>query len=605
MNRNLLYVLCAAWPAAILWLGTAIHGAELAADHAGRPADEQPLAVAWAPDTMNGWIGRVILVALCCWLTWVWLVRVQHPRYDAARRTFGRRSASARTAGRMGQSSRKKQGLASGRDIARVGGRRAVRAKATVVRPSLAETGPIERLRVPTRDVGVELCRVGARLAWASIEDVVAVFGGPRTGKTGWLAGRVIDAPGACVVTSTRTDLLDATVKYRTRRGPVFVFNAAGVASQDSSAAFDPLVGCTDPEVPLQRTADMIPSASGDREQWAELARAALAALMHAAALGGKDMLTVRAWVAAPAKYKADIIRLLEGPASTGAFVEEARQFLETSDKTRSSITTSIMPALAWLNSDAARRAARPGTGFDVAHLLESKGTLYILGSKEQSTALMAGLAGYIAREARRIAAGGRLDPNLTLALDEAALIAPPIPDWTADMGGAGVTILACFQSRADMIERWGSGGAARILNNSRSIMLFGGTKDADDLSAWVKLFGERDERVETYDEHGHLKSATTKAVPVLSEAQLSSMPHGRVALLHRGMPPAIGRPRMVWKRRDLQVADLRVRLQAWLEARRAARLQPAAPPEVEDSTPVPASTPISVPTPEVTRAGR
>ena len=58
---------------------------------------------------------------------------------------------------------------------------------------------------------------------------------------------------------------------------------------------------------------------------------------------------------------------------------------------------------------------------------------------------LVTALTGHIAREARRIAAtrpGGRLDPPLTLALDEAALICPiPLDNWTADMGGRNVTI--------------------------------------------------------------------------------------------------------------------------------------------------------------------
>ena len=41
------------------------------------------------------------------------------------------------------------------------------------------------------------------------------MFGGPRTGKTGYLAGRVIDAPGAVLVTSTRTDLHELAAGLR------------------------------------------------------------------------------------------------------------------------------------------------------------------------------------------------------------------------------------------------------------------------------------------------------------------------------------------------------------------------------------------------------
>ncbi len=46
------------------------------------------------------------------------------------------------------------------------------------------------------------------------------IIGGPRKGKTQLLAGQVIDHPGAVIVTSTRTDLLDQTAPLRAASGP-------------------------------------------------------------------------------------------------------------------------------------------------------------------------------------------------------------------------------------------------------------------------------------------------------------------------------------------------------------------------------------------------
>ena len=131
---------------------------------------------------------------------------------------------------------------ASTLDIARLGSWAAMRRQATVVRPSLADLSRRERLRLATTEVAVPLCRVGALRVWSSIEDVLCVFGGPRTGKTGYLAGRVIDAPGAVLVTSTRTDLHELTAALRSRRGPVFVFNAVGLGGLPSTITFDPLL---------------------------------------------------------------------------------------------------------------------------------------------------------------------------------------------------------------------------------------------------------------------------------------------------------------------------------------------------------------------------
>ena len=126
---------------------------------------------------------------------------------------------------------------------------------------------------------------------------------------------------------------------------------------------------------------------------------------------------------------------------------------------------------------------------------------MFLLGAEEtQAAPLVCALTGHIAREARRLAAlqpGGRLDPPLTLVLDEAALISPvPLDSWTADMGGRGVTILAAFQSRAQLLARWGEHAAATILNNTAAVMVFGGTRDRDDLQFWSTLAGERDEPV-------------------------------------------------------------------------------------------------------------
>ena len=161
---------------------------------------------------------------------------------------------------------------------------------------------------------------------------------------------------------------------------------------------------------------------------------------------------------------------------------------------------------------------------------------MYLLGGEEhQAAPLVCALTGHIAREARRLAAfcpGGRLDPPLTLRLDEAALICPvPLDQWTADMGGRGVTIVACFQSRAQLLDRYGDAKTATILNNTGARVLFGGTGDRDDLTFWSTLAGERDEPITTTDLHGRVASRTTRRVPVLAPAQLANLPPGRVVV--------------------------------------------------------------------------
>jgi hypothetical protein len=478
-------------------------------------------------------------------------------------------SRTSATVTRWGARSRRKSGVASTLDIARTGSAVAMRHRTPNVRPSLRPRNRCGRLvqlvLQPAKQVAVELCRVGLLRVWSSIEDVVVVFGGPRVGKSQWLAGRVLDAPGAALVTSTRTDLLAQTGPLRGRVGPVFVFNPVGLGGRPSTITFDPLTGCTDPVTAHERAADMLGAANrscgGDREFWDGQAKRNLAALMHAAALGGLSMLEVQDWLADLDRADTKIMTLLRAKSPEPAFEAAVGQFIGTNERTRTSITSTIAPALGWLTHGPARTAALPmahgGREFDVADLLESKATVYLLGGEEAQVApLVCALTGYIAREARRLAAhcpGGRLDPPLSLRLDEAALICPvPLDRWSADMGGRGVSIVACFQSRAQLVDRYGDAPAAVILNNSGGRMLFGGTGDRDDLNYWSTLAGERDEPVMTTDDHGRLTSRSVRRVPVLAPAQLANLPAGRVVVFRRGMPLVIGRAEQAWRRRDV-----------------------------------------------------
>ena len=54
------------------------------------------------------------------------------------------------------------------------------------------------------------------------------------------------------------------------------------------------------------------------------------------------------------------------------------------------------------------------------------------------------------------------------------------------------------MQSRAQLRQRWGDTGAAAIMNNAATLMIYGGTRDPDDLDAYSTLTGERDEEVPT-----------------------------------------------------------------------------------------------------------
>jgi hypothetical protein len=520
---------------------------------------------------------------------------------------------------RWSERSRRNEGLASWWSIWRVTSWLAMRRRAKVLRPSL-----VGRWWIRALEVAQPIARVGLFRIWSPCEDVTLRVGGPRTGKSGELACRILDARGAVIATSTRTDLYDTcaavlgTDRSRSwvsffglglavgfaevalladapvwvalvvalialvpmsvvcglppRQGrPVYVFNPSGLGGLDSTVVFDPLVGCTDPVTATHRAGDLLSAVSSaggagsaERDHWVGQARRVLAALMHAAALGGSSMRDVLGWVADPGSAEQDVLSYLRRSPEPSC-VEDARQFLDTNDRTRSSITTTIMPALGWLADPGAWASTQPRSDgsrvqLDIAELIELRGTVFLVGAEEAQTApLVTSLTGYIAREARRLAAlcpSGRLDPGLELVLDEAALICPvPLDRWSADMGGRNIGIHIGVQSAAQLVDRFGRAAADTILTNAGAILIFGGTRSRDDLATYSMLVGEREQTQHTWDHAGRVTSSTTRTVPVLSPALISQLPAGHVVVLKRGMSPMIGRVQMAWKRAEVKAA--------------------------------------------------
>ncbi|MFC7612325.1 hypothetical protein ACFQV2_00290 [Actinokineospora soli] len=239
----------------------------------------------------TGWLLFSGITGAVMFSAWVW---------------YGRRGSS-QVVNRWSSKARRNDGVATGWAILRAASWFAVRRRAAVVRPSVREMSWWRRWRTPLREFATPVARVGIFRIWSLVEDVTLRLGGPRTGKTGELACRILDAPGAVIATSTRTDLIDVTGPVRAQRGPVHVFNPGGVGGLASTITFDPLSGCENPTVATSRAADLLsgvsgPGAGGDREFWMAQGRRVLAALMYAAALGGARCATSwRGWPTRPA----------------------------------------------------------------------------------------------------------------------------------------------------------------------------------------------------------------------------------------------------------------------------------------------------------------
>ncbi|MGY4772882.1 type IV secretory system conjugative DNA transfer family protein (plasmid) [Kribbella sp. CWNU-51] len=477
--------------------------------------------------------------------------------------TLRSRSSSRGLLRRLGRAGRVTDGLASGWDVRRVSSARMLRKKAKIIRPSLAELPAWKRRFVPLAQIGATVATVGWVKVRSSAEDHTLTVAGPRAGKTGLMMNHLLDAPGAVIATSTKTDILDITRTQRAKRGPVWVFDPDGLTGEGSTITFDPLTGCTDPGVVMDRASDLLDGVgakSDDAEHWLNLARQALTALMHAAALGGYPMADVQRWIAHPDdQAKSDALWELR-VANASGFEQQAMQFFTNNERTRSSISTTIMPALSWLSVPTAAAAAAPGgVPFDVERLLDEAGTVYLLGAEDKKTApLVTALTAHIARQAKTLAVrtpGRRLDPQLTMVLDEAALICLiPLDRWTGDFGSRGITLHISAQSRAQLRDRFGEAATGALLTNVTTKVLLAGTADDDDLQFWSTLCGERLEQVTTRDRTTGGVSISDRRVPVLTPGQVAQLRAGQALIITRGMPPAIGRVKMAWNRGDLRM---------------------------------------------------
>ena len=253
-------------------------------------------------------------------------------------------------------------------------------------------------------------------------------------------------------------------------------------------------------------------------------------------------MRDVLGWVADPDRAAREVPALLRR-SGVAAFEQDAAQFVATNDRTRTSITSTIMPALGWLTHPAAAAAAaRPDRGFDVARAARGRATVFLLGAEEaQAAPLVCALTGHIAREARRLAATqpggpagpaadagagrGRADlPGAAGVVDRGHGRARGDDHRRVPVPGAAAGPLGGAQHRDDPEQHRRGDGVRRHPRPRRPAVL---------VRPWP---GSATNAITTTDLHGQVASRTVRRVPVLPPAQIANLPAGRVVLFRRGI---------------------------------------------------------------------
>ena len=446
---------------------------------------------------------------------------------------------------------RRRPGFATRSEVRKHLSARAVLRSARTLRPTLTR-------RPTAADVGWPLGESRHVDVYVSIEDSVVLEGPPRGGK-GFrvLIPAIIDWAGPLITTSTTNDNLTATYRSRQQRGDVHVFDPQSLSGLHRTLRYSPIAGCEDPLVATQRGRAIIGGtalgSSGTNGEWADAAATVLARLLHAAAVGGRQVSDLYSWGSTPGLAKAAVeILSVDGTPGWGDGLES---ILDGDPKLLSSMWFGVQSAVAPLAIPQVRDTLSP-TGadapFDPAQFLAAENTLYLLGTSSGATAMggfLSAMLDDVVEVARRKALsspGARLPIPLGLILDEIANMFrwDALPRIMADGGGRGICTFVVLQALSQAETSWSAAEASTIWSAATAKILLGGAGDAAHLRDIESLLGVREhrrtQRSWNSDSMSHSTSEHHERLPLMTVDEIRRMPTGIGLLTYRNRRPAL-----------------------------------------------------------------
>jgi type IV secretion system protein VirD4 len=396
--------------------------------------------------------------------------------------------------------------------------------------------------------------RAGLR---SSLDRHVVVFSPPRQGKTGWLARQIARYPGPVVSATTKPDIFRMTSGLRSRLGPVHVFCPQAIGKLLSTFAWNLIEDCADPATAIRR-ADAFSDAINvkgvtDGGFWQQKSRDYLRPLFYAAAIEGATLLDVFDWISRGATEFAEAVLREAGRTTWAAQLAELRT---GSDKTTATVRATMTTALSFLADPSLAAAVMPGGAqLDIAELIRSNGTLYMVADKQGEGSPLAPLFACLTNEFHYVGSmmaadyeDGHLDPPCGFFLDEVTQIVPaPVNVWMADSGGKGIQLFVVAHGRAQLAERWGEHGARIILDTAGVQVFMPGITDPDTLELAERLCGRFPGRERGSD---HITRH-----PVMSASMLRELPDRYALIFRDNLRPVLSSMPMIWRDREYRRA--------------------------------------------------
>ncbi len=352
----------------------------------------------------------------------------------------------------------------------------------------------------------------------STLRHSLLLFGPTLSGKTtSFVIPTVLRWRGPVIATSSKVDMLLATVKRRERRGRTYLldpFRASGLPA----IHWSPLVGCAHWADALDMAYWLTQAASVSHsvqsaEFWETLAKNLLGPLLYAAAnKPDGTMLTVVAWAneydrsdEVLAVFTAMERRDPDDPGprlARSAFLASVKADPRRKDSIYGTAQVLLdvykYPAVAETASgcDIDRDAFL--RGFDSAGQPVDN-TVFVFSPEHRQDQLRPLFEAFIcwlvrAAEDRYAATGTALDPPLLVMLAEAANIAPlrKLGTYASSLASQGVQLVAVFQNFGQIRDRYG-GQAATIVTNFLVKVLMGATTDRELLELLTALIGKEE----------------------------------------------------------------------------------------------------------------
>ncbi|MEU4984488.1 type IV secretory system conjugative DNA transfer family protein [Streptomyces sp. NPDC021969] len=310
--------------------------------------------------------------------------------------------------------------------------------------------------------------RVGG---WETTRAEGAVHYGPRESRHSTAVQTLQDAEGAALVVTSNPALWSETKDARAKLGPTHLYDPNHLCDTPARVHWSPTAGCEDRQTATARAAALLtpvrPTARLD-QAIGDTAELLLRSYLHAAAIDGRTIRHVHRW--SQGLQVQDAVRILRthpkaAPGSAGELEGSLTAHPERRDMAQQ-LTARALAALSTVNI---REACTPNRTDALAldSFVHEQGTLYVVGESIEdprtspgAMPLLTALVSSVVERGRRMAersSSGRLDPPMTLVLDDVAAVAPlpQLPELLADGTDVGMPTLALLRSREQGRARW------------------------------------------------------------------------------------------------------------------------------------------------------